>query len=343
MTERKISAVQLSLLLFLCSLSGILSGRAALLEAAAYPLGMAVVWLALSPAYLLARRRSGLLPALGKTAKALSLPVAAVLTLFCAAMAARFLDSFSLFMTSTVYPTARAGIFLICTGFVCAYAAGMGLEPLARLGLWIAVLAAVTFAVLAAGLAPSMRLIHVGNPFAGGSAPILNAAGRFACATSECILFLLLIPRTRGGKSGRVALSWLVMAAAAAAAAGLVVTAALGPYAGSRRYPLHTASAAAHFSPQGRMDLLFLFLFVLAAFTRIALWLYGGCLCLRRLFPRMRRGACALLCGLAAIGLGFLPRAYAATGTLLTGWALLFAAVLPLCLLASPAGKGGAR
>lgn len=345
MTERKISGTQLSLLLFLCSLSTQLSGGIALADALSFPFGMALAWLALLPGFLL-QRRKGLLPALGRAGKPFVIPAAAVLTLFCAAMAARVLGGFAFFMTSTVYPTARAGIFILCTAAVCAYAAGMGLEPLARLGLWGAVLAVVTLGALAAGLSSSMRLIHFTNPLAGGFFPILGDAGRFACAAGELILFLLLIPRTRGKKAGRIAAGWLVTASLSMIAIALLVTAALGPFAASRRFPLHTAAAAAHFSPQGRMDLLYLFCYVCAAFTRAALWLYAGCLCLRRLFPRLRRGFCAVFCAAGAAGLAFLPWTYAFMDRLFSGWMLLCAALLPLILLMLPqkrAGKGAVQ
>lgn len=341
MTERKISGAQLALLLFLCSLSTVLNG-VTLLEAAAYPLGMAAVWLALSPGFSL-QRRKGLLSALGRTGKWAVIPAAALLALFCAAMAAVALGNFAFFMTATVYPTARAGIFLICTAGVCAYTAGMGLEPLARMGLWAAVLAAVTLAAVAAGLGASMDAAHFVPPIGGGAGLLLRGAWRYAAATGEAVLFLLLIPRARGRKAGRAAAGWLILSAAAAAAVGLIVTAALGPYAASRRFPLHTAAAAAHFSPQGRMDLLYLVLYVFAAFTRISLWLYGGCLCLRRLFPRMRRGICAPVCAAAAALFSFLPPVYGVMDRLLSGWVLALAALVPAALLIGGLGKGETR
>lgn len=340
MTERKISGAQLSLLLFLCSVSAQLSGSMAQGHALSYPLGMALAWLALLPAFLL-QRRKGLLPALGRAGKPFVIPVAAILTLFCAAMAARALGGFAFFMTSTVYPTARAGIFILCTAAVCAYAAGTGLEPLARLGLWGAVLAGATLAALAAGLSPSMRLSHLANPLSEGFSPILHGAGRFACSAGELVLFLLLIPRARGKKAGRTAVAWLVLAAASMIAMALLVTAALGPFGESRRFPLHTAAAAAHFSPQGRMDLLYLFFYVCAAFVRTALWLYAGCLCFRRLFPRLRRGICAVICAAGAAGLAFLPWTYAAMDRLFSGWMLLGVVLLPLLLLILPQKRAG--
>lgn len=345
MTERKISGAQLSLLLFLCSLSAQLSGGISLPDALSFPLGMALAWLTLLPGFLL-QRRKGLLPALGRAGKPFVIPVAAFLTLFCAAMAARALGGFAFFMTSTVYPTARAGIFILCTAAVCAYAAGAGLEPLARLGLWGAVLAGVTLAALAAGLSSSMRLSHLTNPLSGGLSPILSGAGRFACAAGELVLFLLLIPRARGKKAGRAAAAWLILAAAAMSVMALLVTAALGPFGDSRRFPLHTAAAAAHFSPQGRMDLLYLFFYICAAFVRASLWLYAGCLCLRRLFPRLRRGICAVICAAGAAGLAFLPWAHAAIDRLFSGWILLGVVLLPLILLILPqkrAGRGAVK
>lgn len=331
MTERKISAAQLTILLFLCSLSAGLNGLT-LTQALAFPIGMALVWAALTPGFFL-QSRKGLLPALGRAGKWAVIPAAFLLTLFCAFMAARALGNFAFFMTATVYPTAQAGIFLVCTAAVCAYGAGMGLEPLARLGLWAAVLAAVTLAAVAAGLGTSMRLTHFVNPIENGLEPLFTGAWRFAAATGEAVLFLLLIPRARGRKAGRTAAAWFVLSAIAVCAIGVIVTAALGPYGASRRFPLHTAAAAAHFSPQGRMDILYLFLYVFAAFIRISLWIYGGCLCLRRLFPRMRRGICAPLCAALAALLSFAPQSYRAAEWLLSGTVLILVAAAPAVLL----------
>lgn len=328
--ERKISSVQLALLLFLCSLASLLISSGSFTAMAAFLPAMVFVWAALVPAFLLGRRQ-GFLPALSAWGKGAVIPAALLLVMVCLFMAAQELRVYGFFLTSTVYPKAQMGIFLVGTGIACAYAAGMGLEPLARLGLWASVFAAIAFIALALGLMPSVKNMPVFHVAPQEMPVFFQRALGLACASGEALLFLILAPRARSRrKQGRKGVSlWLSLTAAAAIFTGLLSETALGAYRETRRYPLHTAAAAAHFSPQGRMDLLFLFLYTGAVFVKISLWLYGGCLVLRYLFPRARRGLLAFLCGAGAVILGFLPFTQTITDLLLSGWVLAFVFIAP--------------
>lgn len=330
--ERKISSVQFALLLFLCSLASLLISSGSFAAMAAFLPAMVLVWAALVPAFLLGRQQ-GFLPALSAWGKGAVIPAALLLVIVCLFMAAQELRVYGFFLTSTVYPKAQMGIFLIGTGIACAYAAGMGLEPLARLGLWASVFAAIAFMALALGLMPSVKNMPVLHIPSQQEMPVFfQKALGLACASGEALLFLILAPRARSRrKQGRKGVFlWLSLAVIAAIFTGLLSEAALGDYRETRRFPLHTAAAAAHFSPQGRMDLLFLFLYTGAVFVKISLWLYGGCLALRYLFPRMRRGVLAFLCGAGAVMFGFLPFTQTITSFLLSGWMLAFVFIAPL-------------
>ena len=329
--ERKISSVQLALLLFLCSLASLLISNGSFSIMAAFLPAMVLVGAALVPAFLLGRKQ-GFLPALSSWGKGAVIPAAFLLVMVCLFMAAQELRVYGFFLTSTVYPKAQMGIFLIGTGIVCAYAAGMGLEPLARLGLWASVFAAVVFIAFILGLAPSMKNMPVFHASPEGMSVFFQNAFRVACASGEALLFLILAPRARSRrqKGGKGISLWLSLAVIAAILTGLLSEIALGAYRETRRFPLHTAAAAAHFSPQGRMDLLFLFLYTGAVFIKISLWLYGGCFVLRYLFPRMRRGILAIVGGTGAVILGFLPFTQTITNLLLSGWMLAFVFIGPL-------------
>ena len=158
---------------------------------------------------------------------------------------------------------------------------------------------------------------------------------------ADILLFLLLFPRVRGG-SGKTGFWWVALTAAVWWVLCFFVLTALGDYAGTRLFPLQTAAAVANLSVFGRMDLVHITVWIITAFLRAAAWLYCGCTCLRRLFPKVRMGAASALCALAAgIAAAAAAPLWEAAGS---AWEsgvplLLLAVAAPLVTLCFPRAK----
>ena len=98
MTERKISSMQFSMLLFTALVGASLTQAMQTEDHLALLLGMVLSWLILLPAFFLFRRR-GLFSALRAAGKPLLLPVVTLLFLLCLLFAAQSIRAFSYFMT----------------------------------------------------------------------------------------------------------------------------------------------------------------------------------------------------------------------------------------------------
>lgn len=304
---RNIAASQLMLLLFVSRLFTLLmytpkthaapaqTALAAIPLTALFALALLLPWMALyrrgnvSP--LAIARRSGAF---------LTWPVALIFGVYSIMLGAYSIRSFSFFMTSAVYPNAPAWIFIICLGAAAAYGARVGLEALARSGLFAFAVAAVCLVALCLGTMSYAMPQRMVNPLAADWNAVVQAAWRGASAYADLPLFLLLASRVRRGP-GRAAVGWIAASGAVFTAMAAVCVLVLGEYYGaSRIFALHTLSAVAGVSAAGRLDVLFLLMWVFTAFIRAALCLYCGCVCIRALIRRVGIRLPAVASGLIA-------------------------------------------
>lgn len=351
---RRISPVQLVLLLFLARLFRLMArpgyaalgaGEASMLLA--LPLGALLAGAALIPAVLYSRHAG--ISVLESGSPLMQKSAAVLFGIASLLLAARTFSQFAFFMTSTLYQNAQPTVFLLCAALVCAYAAALGLEPLARIGTWVFLLCVIVTVCLTVGLVPRIRLDNLANPFMGGAGALWGAVWKEAISYWEALLFLLLLPRIKDAavKAWNVCWFWILLAAAGTGLLQLLVAVSLGEYANTKPFPLLAAAAASHFSISGRLDLLYLFLWVFIAFLRASLWIYAAGVCLGRLAAAWHIGPRAAICGALACGGAFLEsfglwKPWASDGALTDGASLVFlAVVIPLLLLFLPKGNAG--
>lgn len=351
---RRISPGQLVLLLFLSRLFSLLTlvpkrgaatGSAALLSSlfAALVVGVA----ALPVLWLFRRTDRSVFETADSALKPLGTLSAVLMGLFCIWTVAYTIAHFSFFMVSSVYFNGHGMVFVLCLTLAAAYGASLGLEPLARMSLSAFLLAVVTALVLVIALFGDMRWQNVISPFYDGLSPVLSSTWGGASQYGELVLLVLLLHRVRepGKSGGSICLRWLVLSACAFLVFGLLTLTVLGNYGATRLFPLHTTATVAHFSMGGRLDLLYLFLWIFVAFLRAALWLYGAVVCLGRLFPKRRMGSRAVFAGIAAgaFALAALPLLEGGfpVGSVFTGALplVLLGVVLPVALLLTPLAR----
>lgn len=345
---RDIFPAQLVMLLVLCRLFVLftytsrpgtnLSGPAALVAVPLAALGALVL---LAPFFLL-RRRAGndFLTAAYRVGKPFGAAVTAACGLFCVYMAASTAGHFSFFLVSTVYQNAKQWVFTLLFLLASAYSAALGLEAFSRAGGFFFAVAMAAGALLLFALLPEADLVNLSSPFADPGA-LATGTLRGIAGNADILLFLLLFPRVRGG-SGKTALWWVGISAVIWWVLCFFVVTALGDYAGTRLFPLQSAAAVANLSVFGRMDLVHIAVWIFTAFLRAVAWLYCGCTCLRRLFPKVRMGAASALCAFAAGAAALLgTRLWQTAGAAWESAAplLLLAAIVPLVTLCFPSAK----
>ena len=353
---REISPVQLVLLLLISRLfllmtftprTGETEGSVAL----AGILGGLLIALIAGVPVLLLYRRTGcwLLEAGERIGSGMSFAIGMAFGPFCIAQASMTMMRFGIFMISAVYPNAEPWMFIIGLAVAGTYAARLGLEPVARLGLPVVVATVLAFGLMCIGLWSYIRWEQVITPLyhgwgAVGRSSLLNAA-----SYGEAVLFLLLIGRVKNAGGGKkIWCGWLAFSAVAMALFALLVLTALGDYAATRLFPVHTAAAAAHLGMFGRMDFLYLLLWVFTAFLRTAAYLYGGCVCLREFAPNLSLGTRTYWIGgsalaLALAGLVWPPVRNWVGAAMQSGiWTGILLVIVPLVLLviSKPAKPG---
>lgn len=348
---RTISSAQLVLLLTVSRLFTLFtsishtdssgSGSAALV---AIPLA-GIGALAAGVPYLLMRRRCGpdSLEAACRVGKAYGAAAAFLFCVFCLMAAARTAAQFTYFMVSAVYQNVQPWVLLFWLTLLAAYAAALGLEAFSRLGALAFFLALGATLLVFGALLPRMNPIWLASPFLDGVQPTWQIMRHLLVQNAELVLFPLLASRA-GGKGVKPYFWWTALTTLFYEALALVVLTALGGFAATRLFPLHTLAVVARLPVFGRLELCYIVLWVLLAFLRMALYLYCACVCLRRMVPKLSLGktaaACAVVsgvCAYAAVAMRFWQR----TGLdLAAGVALgLLAILFPLVTMAFPKAK----
>lgn len=267
-----------------------------------------------------------------------------LLLLYCLYTAAYTASHFEYFMTSTLYQNAAPWLFIFVLLLAAAYAASMGLEAFSRLSVLAFVLTLGVLILLAAVLFPQIKLAYVENPLRNPAGDIGKTVWYTFAGNSELILFLLFAgrSRTKNGK-GKPFAVWLILFTLAAELIAFLLLTALGDFAKTRLFPMHTAAVVAQFALFGRLDLFHIITWVVVAFLRATSYIYAAAVCLRRLFPKLPfagaawlSGGTACLASLLASPLLLRGQAVPFGGAALTLLAVLF----PLITLLLPKARG---
>ncbi|MCI8492312.1 GerAB/ArcD/ProY family transporter [Anaerotruncus sp.] len=302
-----ISAGQMIMMLFLCSIFTIFSytsGTREILSAPAAPLVLllsSVGALVVIIPFFLLKKHAGpdLLTAAYRADRPVGAVTSALFGLFCIYMAAQTTAYFVFLMLSTVYQNAPPWIFIVIFLLTAGYAASLGLESIARLGAFLFALTLVVGLLILGALLPEFELVRIAWPLVDGPEPVIPGTIRVLASNAEILLFILLVPRISRG-AGKAYIWWAVLSLAICMALTIFLIAALGGFAVTRLFPLQTAATMARVSLFGRMDLFHILTWTGISFLRASAYLYCGYTCLRRMAPKLSVGFGTLICAAAA-------------------------------------------
>ena len=182
--------------------------------------------------------------------------------------------NFTLFLTTAFYnfrnPFLITAVFVLCGGI----AVSQGLEALARAAAVFAAVALIGMAAVALGLREEYDLLNFARS-AWAPAGILWGAYRGLAMNFELIALLLLMPfLNRSELRPRMAAGWLGAVAVLSAGLILMTTFSLGQYAGHQMFPVFAAAASARVLMFRHLDGVFLSVWVLLGFTKMAVFLF---------------------------------------------------------------------
>lgn len=290
-----------SLLTFVPRIGGVQNGASVLL---ALPVSYLLLALVLLPALLLLRRHGGCNAV--DCALQLNKPVgkllAALLGLFSVLIAADTISNFEFLLTTAVYPQTPPLFFILTFAAVCAYAAFLGLEPVARVGTVVFVIFVGVLVFLSAAILPKADFLALKNPMAGGSNEFFSLVIANCFSNFDVVLWLFLAPHIKGS-TAKSFVGWLAVTLPFIEYLVLLLTVGLGDYAASQTFPFYSLAAYAELSIFQRLDSLHITLWTFIAFVKVAVYLYFAAHCLGYLMPRRMKKTSILCCGaLAAAG-----------------------------------------
>ena len=341
-----ISAGQLIMMLFLCSIFTMFSytsGARERLSEPAAPLALLLAslgaLLVIIPFFLL-KKHAGpdLLTAAYRAGRPIGAVTSTLFGLFCIYMATQTTAYFVFLMISTVYQNAPPWIFIAIFLLAAGYAASLGLESIARLGAFLFALTLVVGILIFGSLIPDFDFVRIAWPLVDGTEPVMTGTIRVLASNAEIVLFILLAPRISKG-TGKAYVWWVILSLVACMVLTMFLIAALGGFAATRLFPLQTAAAVARISLFGRMDLFHILTWTGISFLRASAYLYCGYTCLRRIAPKMSVGLGAFICttvaGVVALLTAQNMRFWDEAGNrmILAIPLVIFAVLLPLCLL----------
>ncbi|MFQ9872314.1 MAG: GerAB/ArcD/ProY family transporter [Oscillospiraceae bacterium] len=209
---------------------------------------------------------------------------AALLWLFCIYTAASTSSTFEFFITTAVYPKNSHWIILITFLAACLYASTRGIEPIARVGIYIFFASMLSYFFILLALAPQVRLSNF-TPLLSSSAKVLGDSVFYSMGLRvDTILFLMLIPQVKG-RLTRAYVKVGVLALVVFELLTFITVGSLGNYLSTQIFPYYSAASVAEVSFFQRLDSLHMAIWVLVSFIRASLFLLVGSSCLNKLLP----------------------------------------------------------
>lgn len=197
--------------------------------------------------------------------------------------------NFQHFLSLAVYPQMGNSLFIICLSAVCVYAAFLGLEAISRFSVIIAVLVVISVIVAASGLSGDIRIINLNSPFEFGVKPILFSAYQGVVGNTELLLFVVLLGRLNR-KGNHTFTASMILSMTCYQIVFFLMVATLGDYSSSQSFPIYTLMASANISIFQRLDFIFMVIWIFISFLKISLYLNVSDQCIRRAFPKLKRG-----------------------------------------------------
>ncbi len=255
--------------------------------------------------------------------------------------AAHTLAQFQFFMTNAVFPDASVWVILLPMLLVAVYAASVGIEGIARSGFLIFIGFVIAVAVILFSSIPNVELKNVYPLEQNRLQEIAMGTYGVVSRSAEPILFALLLPYV-GGRTGKATVGFTLLSAAVQELTAFFILTVLGRFSYSQTFPFYSLASISEISIFHRMDALYMGIWVLVGFIKLALLLALANDTVKFLLPKRKNGstrrftlfATSVLVLTAAIPACYSLRALSMTYQLLFNGVvvLLLTVVLPIAV-----------
>lgn len=269
--------------------------------------------------------------------------MSAALALYCLYVLAVGVMQFMAFVRESLSPDMPAAALCVALMAAAFWAAGYGIEAMARAVLPIAVLLIGSITVVAVLLIPDMKSGYVTDALLTGA----TAGGWLSetARTTEVAIAGLVLSHTTSPQTARAVVRPSLGVAGLILLIRLTVTATFGKFAAGLLYPYHTAITVIDVGVLRRLDLLAVAIWIAAIFVRMTLfvWAFSECVhaCVRRSVGRWAVPVGTIAATVGGVVYGVSPGEgvnWWLIGVSISG-ILLFAVVSPLIFLKRNKGE----
>ncbi len=260
------------------------------------------------PVFFLMRRRpdSGLLLQAESAGRWLLWITACFYILYFLLVDLQYLATFQFFLGNVFHPAAPTWIFSAMIMLAAVYSAMKGLEAMSRSSVVLLVLILLGVSVLGILLLPEVDSQNFMPLFYNGASQTLYGTA-FYLSGSSCIATYAVLFSAAGGRRKLGFCVWNIITFASSAFVLFLIIGALGSFANLQLFPLYSAATLAALGTFQRMDSVFLCIWLVGLFLKLAIDLYVVSLCVNRLahkrLDRITKPACGVLICAGAVGI----------------------------------------
>ena len=221
--------------------------------------------------------------------------VAVLYLLYFIVISSYTLSLFDLFVSNVMDPHLSLFVLSLAVLLTACYGAFKGIEALARTSgiILIGVIASIVFLVCA--LFPQTDVSNYTPLFYDGPQATINGVLLMISRTSSIAMLAILLPFARGNvKKGFVV--WNTSVFLVVIMLITLIVGALGDYLETQIFPVYTAASVAEIGMLKRLDALYLGVWTMGIFLKLALCLFLISLCAQRMFGKKAAKISILIC-----------------------------------------------
>ncbi len=211
-----------------------------------------------------------------------------------------YLSVFQVFNANMIDPEMPSWLIVIAVLAAAVYAAWKGVESITRASVFILVMLLAGLAFILLTSIAQVKPENFKPVLYNGWEQTIRSTMLFLGRSTGLATLAVVLPVTKGGKKTGFAV-WNIVTYVLMSAIIVIMVGVLGNALQIQMFPMHTLAAVSGIGPFQRMDSVFLGIWLLGVFIKIAVDLYLFGSCMQRVF-RIRRGGFFIIGGALAVG-----------------------------------------
>ena len=211
-----------------------------------------------------------------------------------------YLSVFQVFNANMIDPEVPSWAIIIAVLVVAVYAAWKGVECISRTAAFILVMVLIGLLFIFITVTPQVKTENFKPILYNGWNQTIRGTILFLGRSTGLATMAILLPTTKGNKKIGFTI-WNIATYLFLSLMMVVMVGVLGNSIQTQMFPMHTLASMAGVGPLQRMDSIFLGVWLMGVFIKVAIDLYLFGSCMQRVF-HIKRGGYFILGGAVAVG-----------------------------------------